>query len=207
MWLLISGVETARDSKLEILELWSFVTSAIKGPVWAPFRLIMSIQTEYKEHKAHWLIDNIREHVLAIEDDDDSSTDSREKFSALSAAKGVDKDEDLREVVLKLAETVAAINTNIEVASRNKYGNKTERPQDKKMCVWEPEKPYDKKMGRCRFCGGFHRHRDCSSLKTDSPKPDIPPRLGAARSAVDNAPGFLMGAIATKQPTELSSQH
>jgi hypothetical protein len=99
--------------------------------------------------------------------------------------------DDLREVVATLAASVAAIVTKAETSSRVKKAG------------WRPEveRPYDARMGPCRFCGGGHKHRDCPTLKTTAPKPPIPPRVGAVRSANDNGlPGFLMGAVAVDQP-------
>ena len=52
----VAVLEAARDKKLETLELWAFITSAIKGKNWTSFRLTMSIQKEYKEHQSFWFI-------------------------------------------------------------------------------------------------------------------------------------------------------
>ena len=46
----VAVLEAARDKKLETLELWAFITSAIKGKNWTSFRLTMSMQKEYKDH-------------------------------------------------------------------------------------------------------------------------------------------------------------
>jgi hypothetical protein len=69
----VSVLEAARDHKLEPLELWAFVTSSIKGADWASFRPTMSMQREYKEHRAFWFIDQVREYILALEDDENTS--------------------------------------------------------------------------------------------------------------------------------------
>jgi hypothetical protein len=45
----VAVLEAARDKKLEALELWAFITSAIKGKNWTSLRLTMSTQKEYKE--------------------------------------------------------------------------------------------------------------------------------------------------------------
>jgi hypothetical protein len=185
----VSVLESARDHPLEPLELWAFVTSSIKGADWASFRLTMSMQKEYKEHRAFWFIDQVREYILALEDDETASPSRDRKKSMLNAAQ-TSKD-DLREVVATLAASVAAIVTKAETSSRVKKAG------------WRPEveRPYDARMGPCRFCGGGHKHRDCPTLKTTAPKPPIPPRVGAVRSANDNGlPGFLMGAVAVDQP-------
>jgi hypothetical protein len=164
----VAVLEAARDKKLETLELWAFITSAIKGKNWTSFRLTMSMQKEYKEHQSFWFIDQVREYILALEDDQDTSPPSEgRKKSVLNAAQTSSGDssstDDLREVISKLAASVAAITTKAETASRiknNKWGN---------------DRPYDAKMGPCRFCKGGHKHRDCLTLKTASPKPPIYP--------------------------------
>ena len=197
-YVLVQKLEATRNSRLQPLELWTFATSAIKGAVWAPFRLTISMQPEYKKQRSHWLIDQVREFVLSIEDERDTSpsptsADGRKK-SILNAAKGASSDysatAELTATVNKLAATVAAITTNKEMAPRAK-GKPT-----------FDNRAWDAKMGPCRFCGGGHRHRDCGNLKTSEPKPPIPPRAGAVRGAPDSddTPGFLMGAIATDQP-------
>ena len=48
----VAVLEAARDKTLETLELWAFITSAIKGKNWTSFRLTMSMQKEYKEHQS-----------------------------------------------------------------------------------------------------------------------------------------------------------
>ena len=197
--ILIQNLEAARAHKLEPLELWSFITSAIKGSAWAPFRL--SKQAEYKAQQSFWFIDQVREYILSLDDDCDTSppptsSDGRKK-SILNAAKSDSTENsttaELAATVSKLAATVAAITTNKEMASRVKG-----KPPPFDNRVW------DAKMGPCRFCGGGHRHRDCSTLKTSDAKPPIPPRAGAARGVPgsDDTPGFLMGVIATDQPEE-----
>jgi hypothetical protein len=195
----VAVLEAARDKKLETLELWAFITSAIKGKNWTSFRLTMSMQKEYKDHRSFWFMDQVREYILALEDDQDTSPPSEgRKKSVLNAAQTSSGDpsstDDLREVISKLAASVAAITT------------KTERASRVKNTKWGDDRPYDAKMGPCRFCGGGHRHRDCHTLKTASPKPPIPPRAGAAKGVPDNdTPGFLMGAVAADQP-ECSSR-
>jgi hypothetical protein len=151
------------------------------------------MQPEYRAKKIFWFIDNIREYVLAIEDDNDSSQETpqgkgREK-SILNSAQANENyitNSELAATVSKLAATVAAITTSRETSSRVK----DRKPFD--------ERAWDAKMGPCRFCGGGHRHRDCNKLKTDRPKPPIPPRAGGVRAAdgSDDTPGFLMGVVA-----------
>jgi hypothetical protein len=194
--ILVQSLEASRALKLEPTELWAFVTSAIKGPSWSVFRLTISLVSDFKAQKSHWFLDQVREYILAIEDEDElpPTSDGRKK-SILNAAKSDSTENsataDLAAVVSKLAATVAAITTNKETASR----------------VGKPGKPgfdarvWDAKMGPCRFCGGGHRHRDCHTLKTDAPKPPIPPRAGAVR-AVDDDKGFLFGVISTDQPSD-----
>ena len=154
----------------------------------------MSMQKEYKDHRSFWFIDQVREYILTLEDDISPPSEGRKK-SVLNAAQasssGSSSTDDLSEVVSKLAASVAAIVTKAETSSRvkNSFNKGNERP-------------YDAKMGPCRFCGGSHRHRDCHTLKTASPKPPIPPRVGAAKGVSDNdTPGFLMGAVAADQPS------
>ena len=189
----VAVLEAARDKKLETLELWAFITSAIKGKNWTSFRLTMSMQKEYKDHRSFWFIDQVREYILALEDDRDTSPPPEgRKKSVLNAARS--STDDLREVISKLAASVAAITTKTEMASRvkNKLGN---------------DRPYTAKMGPCRFCGGGHKHRDCDTLKTASPKPPIPPRVGAVKGVLaEDTPGFLMGAVAADQPECRSSR-
>ena len=193
-YIMVQQYEVARSARLEITEAWAFVTSAIKGANWQTFRLIMATQSEYKQHKVFWLIDQIREYVLAIEDDNDTSPSTtpgkgREK-SILNAAQATEnqfsKSDELIATVNRLAASVAAITTSKETSSRIKG-----KPFD--------ERPWDPKMGPCRFCGGGHRHRNCNKLKTSLPKPQIHPRAGAVRAAADDddTPGFLMGVVAT----------
>jgi hypothetical protein len=58
----VAVLEAARNKKLETLELWAlFITSAIKGNNWTSFRLTMSMQKEYKDHRSFWFIDQVRE--------------------------------------------------------------------------------------------------------------------------------------------------
>jgi hypothetical protein len=83
----VAILEAARDKKLETLELWAFITSSIKGNIWTSFRLTMSMQKEYKEHQSFWFIDQVREYILALEDDQDTSPPSEgRKKSVLNAA-------------------------------------------------------------------------------------------------------------------------
>ena len=56
----VAVLEAARDKKLEALELWAFITSAIRGK---NIRLTMSMQKEYKEHQSFWFIDQVREYI------------------------------------------------------------------------------------------------------------------------------------------------
>ena len=92
-------------------------------------------------------IDQVREYILALEDNHDISPPSEgRKKSVLNAAQasssGSSSTDDLSEVVSKLVASVAAIVTKAETSSRvknNKWGN---------------DRPYDAKMGPCRFCGG-----------------------------------------------------
>ncbi len=63
-------------------------------------------------------------------------------------------------------------------------------------------RPWVNTMGPCRWCGGGHRHREGTKLKTDEPKPPIPPRAGAVRSVVTDDRGFLLGVIAKDQPPD-----
>ena len=109
----------------------------------------MSMQKECKEHRYFWFIDQVREYILALEEDQDTSPPSEgRKKSVLNAAQTPSGDssstDDLRKVISKLAASVAAITTKAETAFRvknNKWGN---------------DRPYDAKMGPCRFCGGGH---------------------------------------------------
>ena len=39
----VAVIEAARDKKLETLEMWAFINSAIKGKIWSSFRLTMSM--------------------------------------------------------------------------------------------------------------------------------------------------------------------
>ena len=52
----VAVLEAARDKNLETLELWAFITSAIKGKNWTSFRLTMSMQEEYKEQSPIFLV-------------------------------------------------------------------------------------------------------------------------------------------------------
>ena len=166
----VAVLEAARDKKLETLELWAFITSAIKGKDWTSFRLTMSMQKEYKDHQSFWFVDQVREYILALEEDRDTSPPP---------------ENDLRDVISKLAASVEAIATHRAKSNQ----------------------PYDAKMGPCRFCGGGQTHRDCHTLKTTSPNPPIPSRAGAAKGTRpdDDNPGRLMGAVAVDQP-ECSSR-
>jgi hypothetical protein len=148
----VAVLEAARDKKLETLELWAFITSAIKGKNWTSFRLTMSMQKEYKDHQSFWFVDQVREYILALEADRDTSPPP---------------ENDLRDVISKLAASVEAIATKTETTHRVKSNQ-----------------PYDAKMGPCRFCGGGHRHRDCHTLRTTSPMPPIPSRAGAAKGVL-----------------------
>jgi hypothetical protein len=116
LYINVAILEAARDHKLETLELWAFITSAIKGKDWTSFRLTISMQKEYKDHRSFWFIDQICECILALEDGHDTSPPSEgRKKSVLKAAKTASNDssstDELREVVSKLAATVAAITT------------------------------------------------------------------------------------------------
>ena len=99
----------------------------------------MSMQKEYKDHRSFWFMDQVREYILALEDDQDTSPPSEgRKKSVLNAAQTSSGDpsstDDLREVISKLAASVAAITTKAETASRvkkNKWGD--DRPYDAKM--------------------------------------------------------------------------
>jgi hypothetical protein len=199
LYVLVQQYEAARASRLEPAEMWSFVTSAVKGSCWATFKLIMSTQQEFKTKKVFWFIDQVREYVLAIEDEDEASPSTshsrgREK-SVLNSAKACEESTSTSELIAtvnRLAATVAAITTSKETSARVNNG----RPYVKRSY---DERPYDSsRMGACRFCGGKgHRHRDCPTLKTTLPKPPIPPRAGAVRAACnDDTPGFLMGVAA-----------
>ena len=105
------------------------------------------MQKEYKEDQSFWFIDQVCEYILALEDDQDTSPPSEgRKKSVLNAAQTSSGDssstDDLREVISKLAASVAAITTKTEAASRvknNKWGN---------------DQLYDAEMGPCRFCRG-----------------------------------------------------
>ena len=125
---------------------------------------------EFRLQKSFWLLDQLREYVLAIEDDDeDEAPPAARKKSVLNSVKAYEDSSstvELIETVNRLAATVAAITTSKETSARVK---------DKRS----DERPYTAKMGPCRFCGGGHRHRDCHTLKTGLPKPPIPPRAGA----------------------------
>jgi hypothetical protein len=153
------------------------------------------MQHEFKAQNSHWFIDQVREFILAIEDDSPLNIDGRKKVT-LNAAKSDSSENsataDLAAVVSKLAATVAAISTNRETAPRVPKGK-----NELDTRVWVST------MGPCRFCSGNHRHRDCTKLKTDQPKPNIPPRAGAARAAVTDDKGFLFGVISTDQPPDV----
>ena len=92
-----------------------------------------------KEYQSFWFIDQVREYILALEDDQDTSPPSEcRKKSVLNAAQtssgGSSSTDDLREVISKLAASVAAIATKAETAFRiknNKWG--TDRPYDTKI--------------------------------------------------------------------------
>jgi hypothetical protein len=62
----IQKLEAARVDKLEHKELWSLVTSTIKGTTWEQFRL--TVQSEFKDKRSSWFIDQVREYTLALED-------------------------------------------------------------------------------------------------------------------------------------------
>jgi hypothetical protein len=202
----IQTFESARAHKLDPLELWTYVVSSIRGRGWGPFRLVISMQAEFKQQKSFWLLDQLREYVLAIEDDedDDDAPPVPRKKSVLNSVKVYEDSSttaELYDTVNRLAATVAAITTNKETSSRVKDTRVDKRGDDR---------PYDPKMGPCRFCGGGHRHRDCHTLKTALPKPLIPPRAGAVKAAkgYDSTPGFLMGVAAIEDdscPTRTSS--
>jgi hypothetical protein len=203
-YILIQKLEVARADKLESNELWSFVTSSIKGSNWASFRLTLSMQTEFKAKKSFWFVDQVREYVLALEDSPretsppptPSNFSNGRNKSVLNAATGTLSENsvaaELTATVSKLAAAVAAITTSKETSTRVKPKFTPD------IRVWEP------KMGPCRFCGGGHRHRDCPTLQTNEPNPSIPPRAGAVRgvSENDDTPGFLMGVISTDQPQD-----
>jgi len=164
----VSVLESAMDYKLEPLELWTFVTSSIKGAGWTSFRQTMSMQREYKEHQSFWFIDQIREYIL---DFDRKKTNN-----------------DLREVITTLTANINAITTKMQ--NSNFVMNAG------------AERPYDLKMGPCRYCGEGHRHRDCHTLKTLSSKAQKPPSTKEVND--DGPPGILMGAVAVDQPTRSS---
>jgi hypothetical protein len=181
----VAAFEAARDKKLETLELWAFITSAIKERNWKSFRLTMSMQKEYKDHKSFWFVDEVREYVLALEEDRDTSPPP---------------ENDLRDVISKLAASVEAIQ------ARSKRQASVEASSHQASKRVKSSQPYDVKMGPCRFCGGGHKHRDCHTLRTTSPMPPIPSRAGAAKGVPDNnLSGCLMGAVAADQP-ECSSR-
>ena len=76
-----------------------------------------SMQKEYKDHRSFWFIDQVREYILALKDDQDTSPPSEgRKKSVLNAAQISSGDssstDDLREVISKLAASVAAITTH-----------------------------------------------------------------------------------------------
>jgi hypothetical protein len=142
------------------------------------------MQKEYKDHKSFWLVDQVREYVLALRDRDTSPPPAN----------------DLRDVISKLTASVEAIQdrckrqANVEVRSH----------QESKRV--KSSQPYDVRMGPCRFCGGGHKHRDCHTLRTTSPMPPISSRAETAKEMPDNnLPGRLMGAVAADQP-ECSSR-
>jgi hypothetical protein len=178
--------ESARAKKLDPLEMWSYVTSAIKGFNWSQFRLAVSMCSDYKLQKSFWLLDEIREYILAFESDDDDHAPSATRQKAV--LNSVQSTKDLTETVAKLAATVAAITTSKETKPRKE--NKSN------------DRAWHDKMGPCRFCGKGHRHRDCPSLKTGEGKPAIPLRAGAVKDAHDDdTPGFLMGVTAAAEPS------
>jgi hypothetical protein len=198
--ILVQGLEASRAMKLQPNELWASVNSAIKGTPFTIFRLPISMQHEFKTQNSHWLIDQIREFILAIEDDHDSQqTSEGRKKATLNAAKSDSSENsttaELAAVVSKLAATVAAISTTKETAHRVPYKGKSAH-------TGTDTRPWVNTMGPCRFCSGSHRHRDCTKLKTDEPKPSIPPRAGAVRSMVTDDKGFLLGVIAKDQPPD-----
>jgi hypothetical protein len=200
-YILIQKLEVARADKLESNELWSFVTSSIKGSIWASFRLTISMQSEFKAKRSFWFIDQVREYVLALEDSPretsppstPSTFSNGRNKSILNAATSTSNQNsvnaELTATVTKLAAAVAAITTSKETTTRVK-------PK-----LTPDTRVWDSKMGPCRFCGGSHRHRDCHTLQTSEPNPSIPPRAGAVRgvSGSDDTPGFLMGVISTDQ--------
>jgi hypothetical protein len=104
----------------------------MKGKNWTSFRLTMSMHKEYKDHRSFRFIDQVREYILALEDDRDTSPPPKgRKKSVLNAARNSSGEssptDDLREVISKLAASVAAITTKTETAPRviknNKWGN------------------------------------------------------------------------------------
>jgi hypothetical protein len=123
----VAVLEAARDKKLETLELWAFITSAIKGKNWTYFRLTMSMQKEYKDQytdlsgsstkfaNTSWPSRTIKTLPLRLK---------ARKKSVLNAAQASSSDssstDDLREVISRLAASVAAITSKAETASRVK---------------------------------------------------------------------------------------
>jgi hypothetical protein len=110
----VAVLEAALDKKLETLELWAFITSAIKGKNWTSFRLTMSMQKECKDHQSFWFVDQVRKYILALEEDRDTSPPP---------------ENDLRDVISMLAASVEAIATKTETTHRVK----SNQPYDAKM--------------------------------------------------------------------------
>jgi hypothetical protein len=149
----------------------------------------MSMQKKYKDHRSFWFIDQVREYILALEDDHDiSSPFEGRKKSVLNAAQasssGSSSTDDLSEVVSKLAgANVVAIVTKAETSSR-----------DKNSFNKRNERPYDAKMGPCRFCGGSHRHHDCHTLIDNLSEAPYPSMSGSSeRSLRQRHSGFPHG--------------
>jgi len=136
------------------------------------------------------LIDRKKTRRRRQADDEDTSPPVDRKKSVLNTVQA--SNDDLREVIATLAANMAAIVTKVETSNF--------------VMKAGVEKPYDAKMGPCRFCGGGHRHRDCHTLKTIASKNPIPPLVGAAVKGVDDdgPPRFLMGAVAVDQSTRSS---
>jgi hypothetical protein len=74
----------------------------------------MSMQKEYKDHRSFWFVDQVREYILDLEEDRDTSPPPEDDF---------------REVISKLAASVEAIATKTGSTHRVK----SDQPYDTKM--------------------------------------------------------------------------
>ena len=205
----LSALTKARGNQpVSTVEHWGYLTSAIRGPEWNTFRTVICMQNEFKLCDTAWLLDNIIEHLLSTSSSStttDNQAPSSITFSAstgkrhagLNAATAsvTIKDDQLEAIKASMTADVtdavlAAITTATEVKSRVK------KTSNKPFTGWKD----------CRNCGKHgHRHRDCPTLNTNEPKPEIPRRAGAAKAIDHSVPGFLMAASLKQPPVAKAS--